>query len=31
MIHFKSITEENFAALMQMKRPEGERYVASNA
>ena len=31
MIQFKSITEENFSALMQMKRPEGERFVASNA
>lgn len=31
MIQFKRITEENFSALMQMKRPEGERYVASNA
>ena len=31
MIRFKKITEENFAAVMQMKRPEGEGYVASNA
>ena len=31
MNQFKRITAENFSALMQMKRPEGERYVASNA
>lgn len=31
MIHFRKITEENFMAIMQMKRPEGENFVASNA
>lgn len=31
MIHFKAITEENFSAVMQMKRPPEEHFVASNA
>ena len=30
MINFKKITEENFDAIIKMKRPEGEGYVASN-
>ena len=31
MINFRAITEENFGAIMSMKRPEGERFVATNA
>ncbi|MDE6918067.1 MAG: GNAT family N-acetyltransferase [Lachnospiraceae bacterium] len=31
MIHFRKITEDNFNVIMQMKRPEGEHFVASNA
>lgn len=31
MINFRKITEENFDAIIQMKRPEGERFVAPNA
>lgn len=31
MITFREITEENFDAIIQMKRPEGEHLVASNA
>lgn len=31
MIHFREITEENFDAIIKMKRPEQEGYVASNA
>ena len=31
MIHFKPITEENFDAIIRMKRPEGEHFVLSNA
>lgn len=31
MINFKSITEENFNAIINMKRPEDEHFVASNA
>ncbi|MDE7260574.1 MAG: GNAT family N-acetyltransferase [Oscillospiraceae bacterium] len=31
MIQFKSITEDNFAAIINMKRPEDEKFVASNA
>ena len=31
MIHFRKITEENFDAIIKMKRPEGENFVASNA
>lgn len=30
MIGFKKITEENFDAIIKMKRPDGEGYVASN-
>lgn len=30
MIHFEAITEDNFDAIMQMKRPTGEHFVASN-
>ncbi len=31
MIHFKDITEDNFDAIVQMKRPPEEGFVASNA
>lgn len=31
MIHFEAITEENFEAIIQMKRPPEEHFVASNA
>lgn len=31
MIRFKCITEENFDSIIQMKRPENERFVASNS
>ena len=31
MIHFEKITEENFKAIVDMKRPDGEKFVASNA
>ena len=31
MIHFEAITEENFDAVIQMKRPPEEHFVASNA
>lgn len=31
MINFRKITEDNFTAIIQMKRPEGEKFVASNA
>ena len=31
MINFRKITEENFRAIIRMKRPEGENFVASNA
>lgn len=31
MIHFEKITEDNFDAIIRMKRPEGEHFVASNA
>lgn len=31
MIHFKAITEDNFSAVIQMKRPADEHFVASNA
>ena len=31
MIHFRAITEENFSAIIQMKRPSNEHFVASNA
>lgn len=30
MVHFEKITEENFRAIMQMKRPENEGFVAPN-
>lgn len=30
MIHFKEITEDNFDAIVQMKRPPAENFVASN-
>lgn len=30
MIHFKEITEDNFDAIVQMKRPPAEGFVASN-
>jgi len=31
MVTFRKITEENFDAIIKMKRPEGENFVASNA
>ena len=31
MVQFRKITEENFDAVIKMKRPEGENFVASNA
>lgn len=31
MIHFRAITEDNFDAIIRMKRPDDERFVASNA
>lgn len=31
MINFRKITEENFKAIINMKRPEEEHFVASNA
>ena len=31
MVHFRTITEDNFDAVINMKRPEGEGFVASNA
>nr|WP_302594929.1 hypothetical protein [uncultured Acetatifactor sp.] len=31
MIHFEKITEDDFKAIVGMKRPEGERLVASHA
>lgn len=31
MINFRAIDEENFDSIIRMKRPEGERFVASNA
>jgi len=30
MVEFRPITEENFPAIVNMKRPDGERFVASN-
>lgn len=30
MVNFRSITEDNFDAIINMKRPEGENYLASN-
>ncbi|MBQ5739588.1 MAG: GNAT family N-acetyltransferase [Oscillospiraceae bacterium] len=31
MLSFKPITNENFSAIVKMKRPENEHFVASNA
>lgn len=31
MLSFKPITKENFSAIVKMKRPENEHFVASNA
>ncbi|MGM9537000.1 MAG: GNAT family N-acetyltransferase [Candidatus Onthomonas sp.] len=31
MITFRAITEDNFDAIIAMKRPEGERFVAPNS
>lgn len=31
MINFRKITEDNFKAIINMKRPEDEHFVASNA
>ena len=31
MINFRAITEENFDAIIRMKRPDNEGFVASNA
>ena len=31
MVNFRKITEENFNVIINMKRPEGEKLVASNA
>ena len=31
MVNFRTITEDNFDAVINMKRPEGEGFVASNA
>ena len=31
MVSFRKITEDNFKTIVQMKRPENERFVASNA
>ena len=31
MVHFEEITEDNFDAIIRMKRPDGEGFVASNA
>ena len=31
MINFRKITEDNFDAIIKMKRPDGENFVASNA
>ena len=31
MVSFRKITEENFDAIINMKRPEGETLVAPNA
>lgn len=30
MINFRSITEDNFDVIINMRRPEGENYLASN-
>ena len=31
MVNFQKITEANFDAIIRMKRPEGERFVAPNS
>ncbi|MGN1410798.1 MAG: GNAT family N-acetyltransferase [Eubacteriales bacterium] len=31
MVNFRKITEDNFDAIIKMKRPEGENFVAPNA
>ena len=31
MVNFRRITEENFHAIIHMKRPDGEHFVSSNA
>ena len=31
MINFRAITEDNFDAIVRMKRPDGEHFVARNA
>lgn len=31
MINFRAITEDNFSCIINMKRPEDERFVSSNA
>lgn len=31
MVNFRKITEDNFDAIINMKRPEGENFVAPNA
>lgn len=31
MINFRKITEDNFDAIIKMKRPEGENFVAPNS
>lgn len=31
MVHFRAITEDNFDAIIRMKRPDDENFVASNA
>ena len=31
MVHFQKITEENFKAIVEMKRPDNEAFVAPNA
>ena len=31
MVNFRKITEENFDAIIKMKRPDGENFVAANA
>ena len=30
MIHFRKVDEDNFQAVIRMKRPEGEHFVSSN-
>ena len=31
MIHFQAIDEDHFDAIIRMRRPDGEGFVASNA